>query len=201
MAEIKITYETLFDLLRREKGRNELQELENTFYEDVTNYITEKNKALNTITSRGEKEKINIQLKNIKKILKELYELREKKIINLATSKVRTSSNLIDTSKLLEKEKELYEEACTLLSKYKQDILEKITQTQEQEYTHEETKKPEPSTQEKKPEKIKIKIIHDLPRFLGIDKEIYGPYTKGQEIEITQETAQLLLDKKRAEKI
>jgi DNA replication initiation complex subunit (GINS family) len=215
MVEIKVTYETLFDLLRREKGRNELQELDKSFYEDVSMYLTEKNKTLKISSSRGEKEKIKIQLKNIKKILKELYELREKKIISLASSKVRTSSNLIDTGKLISKEKELFKEACDLFSKYKTEILEKITQENQNEHEYEpeyrETKeKLEEKPQEKKEEKkedtadnsiIKIKVIHNLPRFLGIDKKIYGPYEQGDETEMPLATAKLLLDKKRAERI
>ena len=214
MVEIKVTYETLFDLLRREKGRNELQELELSFYEDVSTYLSEKNKALNMSNSRGEQEKIKIQQKNIKKILRELYELREKKIINLATSKVRTSSNLIDTSKLLEKEKQLFEEACELFSKYKAEILEKTTQSSPgyysyreekpvvKEKTKEEQKEPNNEPKEHSSEEIvKIKVTHTLPRFLGVDKKIYGPYDQGQETEMPLATAKLLLDKKRAEKL
>ena len=46
MVEVNITYETLFDLLRRERSRNELQELEETFYEDVKKYLEEKQNML-----------------------------------------------------------------------------------------------------------------------------------------------------------
>jgi DNA replication initiation complex subunit (GINS family) len=42
MADVKITYETLFDLLRREKNRNELQQLDPSFYLDVVSYLKEK---------------------------------------------------------------------------------------------------------------------------------------------------------------
>ena len=200
MAEIKVTYETLFDLLRREKGRNDLQELEKTFYEDVKEYIDEKNNTLKTTISRGEKEKINIQLKNIKKILRELYDLREKKIINLAASKVRTNSNLIDTSKLLEKEKSLYNEACELFLKYKLQVIEKIINSDDVQETP-QVKQQEPKEEEppETQEEQKIKILHDLPRFLGTDKKIYGPYKKGDLTTLPEETAKLLLDKKRAE--
>ena len=44
--EINITYETLFDLLRREKGREELQDLGETFSQDVVSYLEEKRKIL-----------------------------------------------------------------------------------------------------------------------------------------------------------
>lgn len=203
MAEIKVTYETLFDLLRREKGRNELQDLDKSFYEDVSSYLQEKNKSLSTSSSRGEQEKIKIQVKNVKKILKELYELREKKIINLASSKVRTNSNLIDTSKLLEKEKRFFEEACELFSKYKVEILERITGEQFQSdvlVEQEKKEEPAPKKEEVSSEEIKIKILNDLPRFLGTDKKIYGPFNKGDVATMPSATAELLLNKNRAER-
>jgi len=244
MAEIKITYEALFDLLRREKGRGELQQLDATFYDDVKEYIQEKKKTLITSSSRGEQEKIRIQLKNVKKILREIYELREKKIIILASSKVRTSSNLIDTSKVLLQEKELYKEACDLFQKYKTLILEKSLgedasrydyapskKTTKQEETIEERNQEtigernqettegrtretmKGRTQEKigreelnskqeetDDEEMQLIILHDLPRFLGVDKKIYGPYKKGEITNMSNTTAKLLLDKKRAKK-
>lgn len=203
MVEIKVTYETLFDLLRREKGRNELQDLEKSFYEDVEAYMEEKKKSLTMSSSRGEKEKINIQLKNIKKILRELYELREKKIISLASSKVRTSSNLIDTSKLLDKEKSLFDEACDLFSKYKTEILEKIISNgfEEEPVQKEAVPEKEEVKKEIEEEIQKIKILNDLPRFLGVDKKVYGPFNKGDVTEMPLSTAILLLDKNRAERV
>lgn len=210
MSEIKITYETLFDLLRREKARNELQPLEQSFYEDVSMYMQDKQKALRVGGTRGEIEKIKIQIKNVKKILRELYDLREKKIINLAGSKVRTNSNLIDTSKLLKTEQELYEEACELFLKYKEKILHKLIQDDTTEtYYERKIQQTEPQEQKTKQElqeketnneEIELIILNDLPRFLGIDKKIYGPYKKGDETKIPKETAKLLLDKNRAQK-
>ena len=44
--EFNISYTTLFELLRREKDREELQKLQKTFFEDVKSYIQEKQKNL-----------------------------------------------------------------------------------------------------------------------------------------------------------
>jgi DNA replication initiation complex subunit (GINS family) len=103
MVDVKITYETLFDLLRRERGRDEIQELDPGFYDDVLTYLTDKKAILDGISDpeSSEAEKTRIQLQNIKKIVKELYERREKKILLLAINKIRTGSNVIDTSFLM----------------------------------------------------------------------------------------------------
>src|SRR3989338_6590446 len=107
--EVVITYETLFELLKRERERPDLQRLESTFFNDTINYIKDKKKILEAKSESPfaveERKKTEIQLENIYKILKELYERREKKIISLALDKSRTKSNLIDTTALLREEK------------------------------------------------------------------------------------------------
>ena len=46
--EVIITYDTLYEILRREKYRPELQSLEPTFFKDVTKYIEEKKSILDS---------------------------------------------------------------------------------------------------------------------------------------------------------
>ena len=50
-----ITYETLYEILRREKSRPELQELDDSFYRNLVKYIEEK-KAI--LESQRKKESI-----------------------------------------------------------------------------------------------------------------------------------------------
>ena len=135
MVNIRITYETLFDLLRREKNREELQSLDKDFYEQVLAYLKEKKEAL---TKKGdelfvsaEREKLKIQFQNIRRIIKELYERREKKIINMALNKARTGSDVIDTSALLPSEKKFFDEEVSLLAKYKDSVLDAILHLKE----------------------------------------------------------------------
>src|SRR3989344_998249 len=128
--EVAITYETLFELLRREKSRDELQELQNTFFEDVIKYMQGKMNILanqnNELFATDEKEKTLIQLQNIKKILRDLYDRREKKIINLAINKSRTRSSIIDTSKLLAEERAFFESLCSSLDRFRGSILNRV---------------------------------------------------------------------------
>ncbi len=227
MVDVKITYETLFDLLRREKGRNELQALDSSFYSDVMTYLKDKQKILtgqdtsSSLYSRGEHEKIKIQIKNIKKILTELYELREKKILNLAVNKVKTGSELIDTSNLLVEEKRFFSEACIFLEKYRTGVLEQILSLDfpSKEFndfvsnaSRVEEKKEEVKIEEKdyaeslpvvasKSENLKVRLTCDLPKFIGTDKGIYGPFKKDEEAELPSAVAELLMKKGRATSI
>ena len=47
----------------------------------------------------------------------------------------------------------------------------------------------------------KIEFIHPTPSFVWKDMKVYGPYEKGDKIDIFPEVAELLVRKKRAEKI
>ena len=45
--EVTITYETLFELLRREKERNELQKLDDSFFPNILRYLKDKHTIIN----------------------------------------------------------------------------------------------------------------------------------------------------------
>ena len=132
MESIKITLETLYDILRNEKKRDELQKLEDTFYLDVVGYLKEKTALLNSkkidpdILATGERDKIDYEIRSIKRILKDIYEKREKKILEIALNKSHTGSDLIDTSSMLREEKLFYQQLLNNLDSFRRGILIKI---------------------------------------------------------------------------
>ena len=84
MDSIKITLENLYDILRNEKKREELQKLEDSFFLDVATYVREKQAYLeqkkddDNLFASGERDKLDYEVRSIKRILKEIYEKREK---------------------------------------------------------------------------------------------------------------------------
>ena len=72
-----ITYETLRKIQTQEKSSSKLVKLPENFFRDVKNYLERKEKL--------SKEKGNyLELQSANRILEEIFELREKKILNLA---------------------------------------------------------------------------------------------------------------------
>ncbi len=209
--EIKITYETLFDLLRKEKNREELQELQSTFYDDVVNYINEKkdiseNQTKIDLFADQEKAKAELQLSNIKRILKELYDRREKKIINMALTKARTGSSIINTSALLEQEKALFDSLVNVLDSARQSILITALNAQKIEKKPSETAVEQPKELKREEEKQKkdlkkIKILDFVPKFVGLDLQIYGPFQEEDVVNLPNEIANILINNKKAEEI
>ena len=71
-----LTFETLFELLRKEKFNQELQKLDEDFFIDITQYIEEKTAILNTEQKSDsifstDARKTQLQLENAKRIIKE----------------------------------------------------------------------------------------------------------------------------------
>lgn len=191
--EITITYETLFELLRLEKNREEIQQLSPTFFEDVAKYVNEKQQLIDNASQRPSmfsSDRDTTLLENIKRLVKELYEKREKKILFMAINKSRTGSHIIDTSTLLPEEKELFEQLVSLFDKKRNEILmpllqgnsiEKRQQTVE---VHQETKL--------------VKFVSAVPKFLGKELEIYGPFNEEDMANLPVEIAEVLIKKGRA---
>ena len=212
MREINISYETLFELLRREKNRDELQKLDETFFSDVAAYLKGKEDALEQLKTKEdlfageEKEKSEKQLENIRKILKELYEKREKKMIEMALDASRTASVVIDTSAMLNEERMFYENTLNVLNSFRQGILlnlqhANIPKIEKNEIRVDEPKEEhEVEKEEPKEGNLKsVKFTHAVPRFIGPDLNEYGPFEEGNTAEVPIEVAEVLVNKGRVE--
>jgi DNA replication initiation complex subunit (GINS family) len=211
--EINITYQTLFELLRLEKSREELQKLEDSFFEDVVSYLKEKKDIIegqqkkDSLFGFGDSHKIELELNNVRKILKELYERREKKIINTAMSTSRTSARLVDTSVMLPEEQELYEKLVEILNESRQKILfnvidMKVPIRKQKEQQPAETEQQQ--AEEAKPSEDGSKIVRFLDhvsKFVGPNLEVYGPYDADEVTELPAEIAAVLINTKKAEEV
>ena len=200
--EIKITLETLYDFLRKEKKAEDLQQLEETFYFDVITYLREKKAMLemkeesDNIFASGEKEKLQYELRSIKRILKQLYEKREKKIIDIALNRSRTGSDIIDTSTMIKEEKKFYEYLLDHLDNYRRGVLMQLFKGELPDLSGEREDiviKKEPIIRSETSDSTKIRFIHPTPSFVWKDMKEYGPYEPGDEIQIFPEVAALLM--------
>ena len=201
-----ITSESLFELWRREKYDKQLQKLDPEFFRKVIQYTEEKEAILEAQKSKGsifssEIEKTQRQLDSIKKITKELYELRENKLLFLALVSSRLNEKE-DLSNMLEEEKRFYHDVLEILNSYRSNVLLNILS------------KKLPSLEEK-PKSIKtdalkeepedntklIRMLHPVPKFVGEDLNIYGPFEEEEVCNLPRKAADVLISKSRAEEI
>ncbi len=107
-----LTYEQLFDALRREKSRDDLQKLDREFYGEVRRFLDSKHESMMAANAQGYgglgAQRASIEYQNSKRIIKELYDRRERKIVTLALHKMRTESAIIDLSILSPEENVFY---------------------------------------------------------------------------------------------
>ncbi len=182
-----VTYEQLFDTLRREKSRDELQVLPRGFYAEAAAFLAEKRQAA---ADQGllSSQKAGIEFQNASRILRELYDRRERKVLTLAMHKTRTESAIIDREALLEEEQELFDAVVSTLQQARHAILVKGG-------------RPAPSVHQEPPavpEIVKVRFSAAVPKFVGKDLSVYGPFEEGQEAALPANIARILIDKGRA---
>lgn len=214
--EVKVTYETLYELLRLEKSRDELQPLDAGFLVDVLGYLRGKQRILDEaertqdLFSLDEREKTQVQLVNIRKIVRELYERREKKIIEMALNRSRTKSNLIDTTPMLVHERYLFDSIVSVLDSFRGSVLHNILSLREPALTEQQTAAPQPAPAAEPPSVTQplpetpplppaafkyVKFTRPVEQFVGKELELYGPFQPEQKEQLPAEIADILIEK------
>lgn len=221
MAEnINMTYDALFDILRYEKSHEELQKLDENFFKDVIEYIQNKEILMNLPDRNiSETEKTRIQLQNVKKLLTELYERREKKIIALASYQSKTSSSVIKTETILNEEKPIFDALVSIFSKNRIYLLNNLLNAREINTQNSfmnihfdvcaETKNESVDSIFNKNEKFlsedksikSIRFVKAVPKFLGPELETYGPFEEEDMASLPCKIANILIRKGKAEEV
>jgi DNA replication initiation complex subunit (GINS family) len=209
-AEVKVTYETLFEILKREKDSADLQKLEPAFFDNFVEYLNEKKDLLNkddALFSYDEKKKVEKQIDNARRLIKEIYERREKKILGIALIKSRTKSHVIDTSALMENEKKFLEDVERILNTYRENIIFSILQGKQilQRKAEDKVTKEEINDVDKPGGDIQntklVRFLHSVPKFVGTQLEEYGPFVEGDIANLPIEVADILINKGEVEEI
>ncbi len=200
MAKDIITYEALYEVLRKEKNESELNKLDDSFFDDVVKYMQEKTSILNSqkekdsIFAAKEIEKTERQIQNVRKILKELYDRRENKIIQAAVFSSRSKQNISVNG--LNEEKKLFNDLINLLKNYRSSILDNLLTMKMP--SIEEPK--ELKNQEESGTKL-VRFVQAVPRFVGDDMNVYGPFERENVANLPLNVAEVIVKNKRAELI
>lgn len=200
MTDTIITYDSIYEAFRKEKYESEIQKLQDTFYLDIINYLKEKQAILENQKSQktvfsNEPVKIERQIQNIKKILKDLYEKRENKIVQLALFFSRSDTK-VDISNLLSEEQEFFKTIHEVFKNYKEGILSNLLALKEPKIIQ-----PKAIKTEFEEESKLVRFITPVPKFMGEDLNIYGPFNSDDIASLPPKAASLLIENKRAQEI
>jgi DNA replication initiation complex subunit (GINS family) len=211
-----ITFESLYDMVRKEKTTSELQKLHPDIYDQIIKYLktkteTYRNAKDNQNFNSAELDKIKTQIINARKLVKEFYEKRESKLLHLAINKSRVKN--VDETALMKEEKLLFDEATKMVDRYRDEILLNLINakkpfsehpiTEQEKHIKKEEPKQETAQkpQESPDDKIKIRINSSIPKFVGTNLEIYGPFEDGDIAILPRELAEVIINRGRAEQI
>jgi len=229
---IILTYETIYEILRKEKSKDELQKLDAAFLSNALAYLREKqllyDEAMrkSDIFSVADREKLSIQLYNIRKLIRELYERREKKVLDMAMNRSRTNSAVVDTSNLLNHERELFSSFVEVLDKFRNGVLHTMLELKEPTLVsmanticqtaagasnglgaeatsglaNETGSKALEETGEAKKTKF-VKFVQPIEQFVGSELELYGPFEPEAKAYLPTAIADILINDGRATEI
>ena len=199
-----ITYDKLYEVLRLEKYKKELQKLDIDFYNKVVKYLDEKNSILqsqegkDSVFATQSIAKTKRQLENTRMILKELYEKREGKIIQSALFSSRTSEKSQETDSMLDDEFKFYTALVALFDNYKNGILLNILQGKlpqiKESITNIENKGSEKTNR-------LVRFLNAVPQFVGNDMNTYGPFDTEDVANLPEKVSEILIKNNRAEEI
>ncbi len=194
-----ITYETIRAANRLEKEK-EMQKLPENFFQAVKAWFSVMENRKDTVAL--------LEVENAKKLLDELINIRTRKIVQAALATVRGS---MPPHNLLPAEQKFFYDVVESLKDFKENITEQmISYTEVVESKIEEAKKS--ISEIKKEEKVEnivikpngkhlVKVLVDLPKFIGTDMATYGPLKAGDLITLPNDVSNILISRKVAENI
>lgn len=173
---MKLSYELIRSIHRREKDSSELVKIDDDFFDSIPEFVAEEKSKLKDIKKNLD-DSILRKLNNIRTMLIDIVSWRGKKIINKAILKTKTNED--DIKNMTIEEQKIYYKLVNILYNY-----QLIVKNSFEEVIEEQPKK-----------NIKLKILQDVPKFIGTDMKEYGPFEKDTEIELIESIAKIFIKK------
>ena len=216
MTEL-ITFDSIRTIHRAEKGE-QLSKLPEGFFSSVAAWLDQKRSMRDPLSLR--------ETETVKIMLDDIINRRQRKLI---TSAIRTVRGDVPPENMTDDERKFFDQAVVLFKSFKMDITEKINgadfaaeeSIEEARRSLEEAKavaEPEPQpVQEAQPQpvqepivpkpaekpidpnKMNVRILTDMPKFIGTDLQPYGPFSTGDMVQLPKEIANVLISRKAAQ--
>jgi DNA replication initiation complex subunit (GINS family) len=181
-----INYKNLRRIQQLEKNSPLPTKIDSNFYQNLSSYLKTLEKMAEKEENQQKIKLIKEELQNTKKIADNVYELREKKIVQAALSTVRGGKP--DLKNLIEPEKKLFNTLVDQIIASRKTIFEKKS-----EEIKEDKVKPKEETEEKKTNDNPIvRVTKDIPEFVGTDMKTYS-LRKEDVLSISKEMSEPLL--------
>ncbi len=173
-----ITYNDIYESLRKERYSDNLQALGKNFIKDVSEYLEEK-KAMTEKKSdlfSDSLTKTKKQFENAITIFKELMTRRKKKILNLAFIARETGITKKDFENMLDFEREMFDKVVKSMEKSDRQVSDMLNgKKQTNKNTH-----------------LLVNFKEKVEPFLDTEGEQVGPFVKGDLANLPEEIVSIL---------
>lgn len=192
---------TLMEIYRKERTSPYLQDVGKDFYKQLESYINEIYSKYEEHSKKGEISKLTVLLdefKNIKAVINDLYEIRERKILLNALYYVKSGEE-VAVENLTSEEEAMLNKIAGILREHRSSVLEKIiSEKAAAEMRMPETKEKQVTLKEKM---ITIRILKDLPPIVGVDGRVYGAFKEEDVVTLPEPNALVFINQGVAEQI
>ncbi len=208
MNKEEINYRFLRKIQQMERSTPVLTDLDNDFYTNIQKYFLDLKNYLNSESDEHKKKLLDEEIVNTKKIINNIYEQREKKILLTAISKARGGNP--DFKNMVDIEKKFFDSILNLINNFRNNILEKQKTKDDKKEKQEIKKIKSENTIMNNKNEIKIvtnanlnpiiRVIKDIPNFVGTDTKNYN-LKKGDIVSLPKDMQEMLIKRKVVEKL
>jgi DNA replication factor GINS len=196
---------TLKEALRREKMSPYLQELGRDFYHEAQKLFE---KMLEDYKAAKDSDLTQLSLKlaeleNLKNMINDLYETRERKIVSSALYYVKSGEE-VEFDNLTEEEEALLREIIRVIKASREKVLTGFVKGRTGERVEERREEDREEIREEKRGEIPfitVRILKDLPSLVGVDGKIYGDFKAEDVVTLPEPNAKILVKRGDAELI
>ena len=189
-----ITYSEFLRIRRQEQDDSRtLTKLTDEMLDEMKEYIAINKNSLEEAKKIGDErriEEVSTQIKNAISTLEQIINLRMLKIASMSILNVDNEQAKMN---MFSKEIVLFENLLKLSKEHKSAIITEIKSI-------EPKKLQKVESEDNDGEKLVIKIISDIPKFVWRNDKSYGPFSFPNVIEIDKDVAEILIKSGKAER-
>ena len=185
-----ITYNDIFEALRKEKYSEKLQTLSKKFVQEVSSYISEKRRIVSSENDMFSDEivKTKKQLENSKSIFDEMMLLRKKKLLGLVFVASETGINKSDFESMLDFEKEFFDKTMENVKEAEKKLSAQFVNGSG-------------GVRNENNDLKLVLFLQDVEEFVDLKGDGLGPFSKGDIVNLSGDVANILISDKKVEMV
>ncbi len=161
--------EKLWEILYKERNTASLQELPETFCDEVREYIKKLEDEKREVVDVRRRELVEDEIRNVRMKVEDIIKRRIGKIVKLASSGMKTAPK-----GMLEEEEKIFTGVKSHVEEGKERIFALLLGEKEGEREEKSEKEVEKARTSSSGEELHIvRVLEDIPTFMGIDGRIY----------------------------